>query len=269
MRSFLLFLVLFYSSLCLAINPVKEYVDHPGNFNFRYEENQLRTSDGYMLNSWLCFPDNKNDNNTVLVVAYGDGGNMSFLLRQTNELVGKGFTVLLFDYRGFGESQAFEIDSKQLYYEEFTLDLNTALEFASSRFKSAKIGLWTLSMGSIMGTLTSTSNLFEFMVSEGFVTDPNRIVEKLVTHTKEIYTVPESASEYTRVLGKLNVPVLLFAGDRDGLTTVEDSERVKFLNPKNELVLFKGGHLQGFQALSGSSHGEKYIQSIQSFVEGL
>lgn len=269
MRSLLLFLLLLSPSFCLGINPVKEYIDHPGNFNFKYEENQLKTSDGFMLNSWLCFPDKKNDNNTVLVVAYGDGGNMSFLLRQTNELIIKGFTVLLFDYRGFGESQAFEIDSKQLYYNEFTLDLNTALKFASSRFKSSKIGLWTLSMGSIMGTLTSGSNLFEFMISEGFVTDPNKIVEKLTVHTKETYTVPVSASEYTKALSKLDVPVLLFAGDRDGLTTVEGSERVKFLNPKNELVLFKGGHLQGFQALSGRSHGEKYIESIQNFIEGL
>ena len=260
---------LFLTTFCFALNPVKEYVEHPANFDFKYEEIKLETEDGYSLNSWLCLPSKAVSNNTVLVVAYGDAGNMSYLLRQVDELVKNGFTILLFDYRGFGESQSFLMNEKQLYYDEFTIDLKSALEFASKRFKGSKIGLWTLSMGAIMGTLTADSNLFSFMVSEGFVSDPNVIVEKLKEYKDEVYLLPRSSSHYSEDLSKLSIPVLLFAGDRDGLTTVEESQRVAFLNPKSETVLFKGGHLQGFQALSGTFHGEKYIKSITNFVKKL
>ena len=269
MRIVLLFLISLLPVFSFAIDPVKEYIEHPGDFNFKYEENKLKTADGYRLNSWLCFPSAKDSNNTVLVVAYGDTGNMSYLLRQVDVLVKNGFTILLFDYRGFGQSQEFELNEKQLYYDEFTVDLESALEFASNRFKGFKIGLWTLSMGSIMGTMTASSGLFDFMVSEGFVVDPNVIVEKLETHMGKVYVLPKSAAIYAQELSKLKLPTLLFAGDRDGLTTIEESQRVTFLNAKNELVVFKGGHLQGFQALSGSYHGEKYVKAILDFTKTL
>lgn len=269
MKRYLSFIFLFLTTFCFALNPIKDYVDHPANFNFKYEQHKLETDDGYFLNSWLCLPSEEASNNTVLVVAYGDAGNMSYLLRQVDELVKNGFIILLFDYRGFGESQAFLMDDKQLYYDEFTVDLKSALEFASNRFKSSKIGLWTLSMGSIMGTLTADLNLFSFMVSEGFVTDPNVVVEKLKEYKNEDYIIPQSSSYYTQALSNLKIPILLFAGDRDGLTTVEESQRVKFLNSKSEIVLFKGGHLQGFQALSGTYHGEKYIKAIVNFIKFL
>ena len=269
MNRYMSYIFLFFTTFCFAVNPIKEYVDHPGNFKFKYEENKLKTEDGFVLNSWLCFPSKETSNNVVLVVAYGDAGNMSYLLRQVDELVKNGFTILLFDYRGFGESQVFSMNEKQLYYDEFAIDLKSALEFASNRFKSSKIGLWTLSMGSIMGTLVAESNLFNFMVSEGFVSDPNTIVAKFKDYKKEVYVLPKSNSSYTQALSNLKIPILLFAGDRDGLTTVEESQRVKFLNSKSEIVLFKGGHLQGFQALSGTYHGEKYIKAMIDFTKSL
>lgn len=257
------------TGLSYGVNPVKEYVELPGDFDFEYEEVSLLTKDGVGLKAWLCMPEPEQTLNTVLVLAYGDSGNMSYWLRQTAELVRSGFTIVLFDYRGFGTSEAFEMDSRQLYYDAFTTDLETALLFAQQRFESYRVGLWALSMGSIMGTLVADQGLFDFMVSEGFVLNPIELVDKVFQYNQEVLLLPESAARYSASLSKMTVPVLLFCGDRDGLTTVAEQERVKFLNPQSELVIYKGGHLQGFQALSGKRHGEKYSNAMVAFSQKL
>lgn len=51
---------------------------------------------------------------TTMVLAGTDSGNMSSFLFQARALAAAGYQVLLFDYRGFGHSQAFAIDQNQL-----------------------------------------------------------------------------------------------------------------------------------------------------------
>lgn len=267
---FLLSYFLFWSCFVgVAGNPVKEYVDHPGDFNFEYEAQLITTEDGYTLKSWICKPTKGIENSAVLILAYGDSGNMSFWLRQVTEMVDKGFTVVLFDYRGYGESQEFKAAPKQLYYDEFTLDLKAVIAQTKKQFSDKKIGVWALSMGTIMATMAYTEASYDFLVAEGFVISPQAVVEKIYKFNNEAYSLPSQAKLYESALSRLGIPALLFAGERDGLTTIEDSYRVQLLHPQSETVLFKGGHLQGFQALSGQTHGEKYVKAVMDFVDAI
>ena len=252
-----------------ALNPVREYVDHPGNFDFEFREEILITEDHYNIQSWICYPEKEESNDTVLVLAYGDAGNMSFWLRHVEQMVKQGFTVVLFDYRGFGASQDFEFESNRLYYDAFEVDLKAVLKYTKNAFPSSKIGVWALSMGTISATMAYGENPFDFMIAEGFVVSPQLIVDKLKVYKNEVYRLPEKAILYEQALSDLKIPLLLFAGDKDGLTTVEENYRIKFLNSKSDLVVFKGGHLQGFQALSGAYHGEKYLGAIHRFLKTL
>lgn len=251
---------------CKAVNPVKEYIDHPENTAMKYEAVAITTSDNYKLKSWICFPDKEQDLERVLILAYGDAGNMSYWLRQTLEIVKQGYTVVMFDYRGFGESQAFEMDENQLYYDEFTTDLKAVLKYTQSRFKR-KVGIWALSMGTITATNLYVEEPFDYMIAEGFVASPTEIIKRVIKYLDKKMILPKSAEQYEKNLSRLSLPMLLFAGDRDGLTTPEESYRAKFLNPKSDIVIFKGSHLQGFQALSQDYHGQRYIEAINQFYE--
>jgi len=266
MKHLLCFFTLLIVNLVGAINPIKEYVDHPVNSKFNYEEVHVTTDDGYRLNTWILYAKEENKRNRTLVLAYGDAGNMSYWLRQVIEVVNQGYNVVLFDYRGFGESDDFTIDEDQLYYDEFAMDLQTVVAYAKAKFNT-KIGVWALSMGTIAAVLTNEVEAYDYLIADGFVVSPKVIAARLDEFLKKETKLPEQARDFDHALTRLSLPVLFLAGDRDGLTTVHDSNRVKPLNPKSQLVMFKGGHLQGFQAMTNTYHGEDYIKAINSFYD--
>lgn len=266
-KYFILFFLL-ATTMTRAVEPIKEYVDHPLNSisNISFEAVEITTEDNFILKSWICMPAKEVDKHRVFVLAYGDSGNMSYYVRQVLEMVKQGYTIVMFDYRGYGESQAFEMETTMLYYDEFVTDLKAVVDYSKTRFKQP-VGVWALSMGSIPATLLYSQDKFDYMVVEGFVSSPTLIIEKVKSHLQQDYKLPPSATDYEKALSRLSVPMLLFAGDRDGLTTPDESKRAKYLNAKNELVFFKGTHLQGFQALSNEYHGQRYVEAIDSFFD--
>jgi alpha-beta hydrolase superfamily lysophospholipase len=85
----------------------------------------------------------------TVVICNGDAGNMTFLILYAYHLCTNGFNVLTFDWRGFGESEAWPIDSNQLVYSEFLLDYDAAIDFAKERAETdrTRIGLLGFSTG--------------------------------------------------------------------------------------------------------------------------
>ncbi|MBB1150278.1 MULTISPECIES: alpha/beta hydrolase [unclassified Myroides] len=264
MKHLFCLLSLLFAQVVLAVNPIKEYVDTPANSKFRYEEVQIETADGYALQSWTIYPDDANRLNRTLILAYSDAGNMSYWLRQGIEIVNQGYTVVMFDYRGFGASDAFEMEEDMLYYDEFAIDLQAVVAYAKEKFNT-KIGVWALSMGTISAVITHNVQPYDYLIADGFVVDPKIIIERLYHFLEKEIHLPPGANAYDKALTRLTLPVLFIVGDRDGLTTMQDSHRVKPLNPKSEVVAYKGGHLQGFQAMTKTYHGEGYIDAINAF----
>ncbi|MEC4114575.1 alpha/beta hydrolase [Myroides pelagicus] len=264
MRICLVFLFCVFSIHLYAVEPIKKYIDHPGNSSFKFEALEIKTKDDFALKTWITFPTTENDLHRTLILAYGDSGNMSYYVRQVLEVVNQGYTVVMFDYRGFGESQAFEVSKDTLYYDAFTTDLQAVLDYTKKRFDTP-IGIWALSMGTIYAVELYSMDTYDYLIAEGFVSNPKKVVEVVKEHLNRDLLIPDSVDKYELALSKLTLPVLFFAGDRDGLTSPEASYRAKYLNEKNEVVLFKGGHLQGFQALSDEYHGQRYIEAINAF----
>ncbi|MGX7835578.1 hypothetical protein ACWKSR_10550, partial [Campylobacter fetus subsp. venerealis] len=114
-----------------AINPDREYILTPDSVGWNYEQLLIKTTDGYQLNSWVYEANKENDKDTVLILAYPDAGNMSYFVYHSAVLADAGFTVVTFDYRGFGESDDFEIQREYLYYTEFALDLEAVVDTIS------------------------------------------------------------------------------------------------------------------------------------------
>ncbi|GAA1866148.1 alpha/beta hydrolase [Asanoa iriomotensis] len=62
----------------------------------------LRTSDGLTLGAWLVPPSGVEDRRAAVLVAPGNAGNRQHRVPLAVALAAEGFTVLLFDYRGYG-----------------------------------------------------------------------------------------------------------------------------------------------------------------------
>ncbi|MGI4866576.1 MAG: hypothetical protein ACRYFZ_21815 [Janthinobacterium lividum] len=123
-RVLLLWVALLAAGPAFALRPVAAWWAKPDTLGLKYQQLELTTPDHVKLVAWLIEPSVKvPDRHTTLVVAGGDAYNMSGNIYTAWALADAGYRTLLFDYRGFGHSQAFAIDQQRLYYEEFATDL--------------------------------------------------------------------------------------------------------------------------------------------------
>jgi len=191
---------------------------------------------------------------------------MSWWLTQATILSQVGFTVVLFDYRGFGESDSFRIDPKMLYYNEFATDLSAVLQFARKKYAGNRTGVWAFSMGTIIATLAAQITQPDFIIGEGYVTDPIKI-QAFYAKKKDTILLPEDAHEYEKRLAKIKIPTLIFSGKKDQVTTYKEVEQLKKIKPAIRVVSFDGGHMEGFYALSKEFPGSVYVDDIMKFLK--
>jgi alpha-beta hydrolase superfamily lysophospholipase len=260
-----LFVCLLLANECMALKPKKTYDVIPDTIGVAFEKNIIVTSDNFKLNSWTILPGKKSRNNIVLVLAYADAGNMSWWLGQAATLANAGFTVVLFDYRGFGKSDPFKIDPKMLYYTEFATDLSAALQFARKKYPGRKTGIWAFSMGTVIATLASHLTKPDFIIGEGYVTDPIKI-QSFYAKKNDHILLPENAKDYERSLAEINVPMLIFSGKKDEVTTLDEVEKLKKNKPAIKVISFEGGHMEGFYALSKDYQGSVYVNYMKTFL---
>nr|WP_299203916.1 alpha/beta fold hydrolase [uncultured Brumimicrobium sp.] len=263
-------IVMFFTwsiQVCYGIKPDSTYHSTPDALGLIYQTNRIATSDSKAeLNSWMVKADSNIENGTTLILCYGDSGNMSYWLNQAGILSQVGYDVLLFDYRGFGNSSSFAIDPDQLYYDEFATDLKTVISWAKRNLQFKNLGVISFSMGTIVSTIALQTEKVDFLIGEGFVLDPMEIKNKVLKLKGKEIILPGSSDGYLQMVSNLKLPILLFSGIKDEFTTTMDSEKVINMSENRTLVKFEGNHLEGFTKLSGKYYGEGYLESINHFL---
>lgn len=258
-------LSLFIGNSAYALKPVKAYDVLPDTLHVPYEKNTITTADNVHLKSWTLLPQGQ-DKKITMVIAYADAGNMSWWLERARAFSGKGYTVVLFDYRGFGESDAFAIDSKMLYYNEFAKDLEAAVKFARGKYAKNRTGVLCYSMGTIITTLVAEKAHPDFIIGEGYVTDPAKIQESSAKKGKQLL-LPADAATYRSKLEKINTRMLIFSGKTDVVTPDTAVRELKKKKPAINIVAYNGEHLQGFFLLSKDYQGSEYLKAVASFLK--
>jgi pimeloyl-ACP methyl ester carboxylesterase len=164
-----------------AIKPHAEYARRPADLGLEAEPVTIATPDGWDLAGWYMTTSEPAAKGT-LVLAYGDAGNMGFMLDYAAAFGARGFDVLTFDYRGFGDSDPFAGDLRRLIHAEYLTDLEAAVAFAASR-STGPILVYGQSMGAVLaiavaagrgdvagvvaeGPYTTTADLLEALVAD-------------------------------------------------------------------------------------------------------
>lgn len=81
--------------------PERQHYAHPGTYGLAYEDVWLKAADGGTAHAWFI-PRGAAD--PVAVIFHGNGGNVSNRLDKARALRDMGYSVLIFDYRGYGKS---------------------------------------------------------------------------------------------------------------------------------------------------------------------
>ncbi|KUG07532.1 alpha/beta hydrolase [Solirubrum puertoriconensis] len=270
LRSFVpLLVLLLFSHLAFAIKPLRKYYQTPDSVGMAYQPTRISTPDKLHLQAWDCSPDAKLDKRTTIVLANGDAGNMGGWVHMAKELTTQGYRVLLFDYRGFGQSDDFAMDQERLYYNEFADDLGTALAYARRQYPRNRTGVLAFSMGTILATKVAAREKLDFLIGEGYVADPTLHVEIIKQLKNKTISLPADADQYKQLLPRISCPVLLVAGTTDAFTPLAHSEQVVNAATGKQvrrLVKFEGGHLQGSAKLSQQRYADAYVQMISDFI---
>lgn len=269
------FLIILVTSLSLfeqayAIKPDREYFMTPDSVGWNYEELKIRTVDDFMLNVWIYEANPTRSKDTVIILAYPDAGNMSYFVYHSSILANSGYTVVTFDYRGFGKSDNFEIQQDYLYYTEFSKDLEAVVNATSLKFPDQKIGIWGMSMGTTIASRVypAVKGKIDFLIGEGYVADPFNIITRYEKLGKSLI-LPEKPSEYKKSLQAIDIPLLIFTASNDTITTHGDALALKeTLSSNCEVVQYLGDHLTGFNhQLDRKGFGGWYIEQINQFLE--
>ncbi len=218
-----------------AIKPSRKYIGTPTQYGFSFVEKKIKTPDTLNINIWDIAPKKVNKNNNVSIVFCGsDAGNMSYLLAESLRLVSDGYNVVMFDYRGFGQSDNFDIDTTLLFHQKFLIDFETVLRYVKQKNRGHKIGTMGFSMGGYFPLITKEK--IDFMIADSPMISPNMVLSRL---NKSNLKLPKDTVEPQSTI----VPQLIFIANKDIIIKFEDIP--KSATPKHCVyaVMYDGGHL--------------------------
>jgi pimeloyl-ACP methyl ester carboxylesterase len=255
-----------------AIKPMAAWVNTPDSLGLSYRSLTLTTSDQVHLAAWFIEPVAiMPAQQTTMVLAANDYGNMSYQLYQARAMAKVGYRVLLFDYRGFGHSEPFTIDPKRLYYEEFTTDLRAAFAEARRQQPTDKVGILSYSMGTILATKVAATTRCDFLITDSYIAHPQALAALYQAKQKTVLLPPQAAS-YERVATHVKCPWLLIGGTQDERTPIADSFAITQAARRRErrvVLQVPCDHLGAIEVLSSKGEfGDKYAQAVQCFLTG-
>lgn len=198
----------------------------------------FQTADGLMLRGWFV-PSHKAPARLTIVVFNGNAGNRAFRAPLAAALRSRGFQVLLFDYRGYGGNPGTPTE------EGLAADAQAALAYVRGRadVDPARIGYFGESLGTgVAVTLADVAAPAVLVLRSPFtsMTDVGRLHYPWLPVGSFLRDRYESIDRLRRI----RCPVLVVAGNRDGIIPVEQSRRMfdAAREPKSLLIVPGADH---------------------------
>ena len=261
--------LLIFCSKGFALNPSRTYPVMPETIGLTKQVFKIKITDKIQLHSWVFVQ--KDRNKPFVIISNSDGGNMGYCLAQAHAFFSGGYNVVLYDYRGFGESSDFQLNKNMMYYDEFADDLRATVAFVKQQYKTDSIVLYGISMGTIISDIVMQEDLsIKGGIFDSFSINPKLVAQRVFTKKNKTVLLPDGAENY--IAGnkkKLRVPVLLFSGLKDQMTRSTDYTDFLLLNKESKMVTWDCDHIECVYAMSKDSQSDLYIKEIKSYINSL
>jgi len=237
----------------------KDMVATPSEFGLSYEDVWFNTRDGKRLNAWLV---PGKSNMPIVVIFHGNSANISSgvaILRYFNDI---GFSVFIFDYRGFGRSQGY-VSAE----EDFYRDARSALDYLETR---GWLPAEMIYYGHSMGAAASLQMGLESPPSAVVLECPFTNMADIAWHTAPVtyallgWWALDVQFDNIDKIQKLSTPVVIFQGDKDHIVPVEMAQRLyeKAGEPKALYVIPGGGHTDLYK-VGGKEYRNAWLDLAQ------
>ncbi len=241
----------------LIYYPEEDYAGVPADIRLHYDDLLIPTSDGLSLGAWYV-PSPK-ARGTILF-CHGNAGNISHRLIELKLLNAMGFNVLMFDYRGYGQSEGRPSE------EGTYLDAEAAWRYLVDVLeeKPERIVLFGRSLGGAVAIELATRHTPAALVVESTFT---RLADVGSVHYSWLpvrFLLRHRYDSISRV-GSIACPKLFSHGDNDQLIPIELGRKLfdAASSPKR-LITTPGGHNNG-----GFTYSTRSAADLEEFLDSI
>ena len=269
----------------------------PSSYGLKFESVEFTTPDKIILKGWFVkgsgevaapfrvreLPQTKSLRLPIIIICHGLGANKSDFTELSSYLSKSGYHVLLFDFRGHGESKG---NSSSLGFLE-QMDLKSAIYYVKSRadVDIDKVGVYGFSLGAAVEILTASEDKdIKAVVSDSSFTSLKVQGERLLKSSL-LPKIPflYAATWIYEIIFKINIekiapvnfigrlsptPIFIIGGEGD--IQMPASDAVELFNNAREpksLWIVKGASHGGTVISAGREYERRIIEFYDKYLK--
>jgi len=253
---FLLYLTLKYYEHSKVYRPRDEFVAVPSDYGLEFEDIKFSSQDQVLLNGWFI----KGTSGRVILFCHGNFGNISLRMDIIEDLFLLGYSVFIFDYRGYGRSNG--IPSEEgLYY-----DVLGAYNYLRERgYKNADIVVFGRSLGGVVAIfIASLIGDFRGLIVDSSFSSSQDLGYDLFGFRLPRFVISNRLESIKRIKD-IKIPKLIIHSENDNLIPFHHGKRLFEMasDPKTFLKI------RGFHNSCIRDSKDIYMKGIQDFLESL
>jgi len=236
----------------LLFFPQKLNTNYTFSFSQKFEEINIKTYDGILLNGILFKAENSKG---LIFYLHGNAGSLSSWGNVATTYTNLNYDVFMLDYRGFGKSEG-SISSQKQFYN----DVQTAYTELKKQYNENKIIVLGYSIGTGPASKIASTNNPKLLILQA----PYFSLTDLMRQTYSI--IPTFLLKYkfetNKYIKDCKMPIVIFHGDKDEVIHYKSSLKLKKqFKPQDTLIILKG------QGHNGMSNNENYKIEIRKILK--
>jgi uncharacterized protein len=237
-----------------------ELLATPDQLGLLYQEVWFPAADGTKLHGWYV-PGNAD--RPLVLFFHGNAANISHRVENLAHLHEMGFPVFIFDYRGFGRSSGRPLKEADLWR-----DCRGALSWlAAQGWQPERMIFFGRSMGAALAMQMALETPPAGLVLEAPFTSLTEIARRLtpITYALLGWWSIDARFDNSGLIGKLDVPLLIFHGTADSVVPVEMGTRLFARAPEPKMLyLVDGAGHSDAHAIGGEGYRRAWLHFAAS-----
>lgn len=266
--TFLIIFFVYFSSQ--ALNPSRTYSITPSDYGMTFDTVKITTEDNLTLYGWFF----KTTEASIKVMIMSDDGegNMADNIELASNFISLGYNVLMYDYRGYGKSADFTINSNFFIYAQFQKDIEAAIDYIKKyQAKMRSINLYGIGIGAGLSLAVGANHTEVSKIIADSPYDNFENIKKIIKEAKgtdalfplgynKNYMEPTYALESK---GGTLAGILFIAGEDETVFTEKISKELsKIRSSISSTYIVK----DATASTTFSSNKSKYFDEIKNFL---
>ncbi len=239
--------------------PSKEIYATPEDFQLDYEDININLGKGIIIKAWLIHRKNNDKEGPYILFCHGNAGNISHRLPIAKTLSEKGFNVMLFDYRGYGESTG--KPSEKGIYEDTLAVYNYMVN--NKKIHPSKINLIGISLGCNAALYLAQREKINTITIIAPITSAKEVARTIPLYYIFSFFLESNFLNNKIFVEKIKIPILIAHSKDDEIVPYDMGKKLFEICPsKNKkFITLSGGHNEDY------FEDDKFTDTIKEFIE--